>query len=87
MPASHRAHRQWTPAKLISWGERIGAATAGVARAPPSSRSRFIDGGAPVCGLLADTLISRFADHLPYYRQKTINSRPGTNTLLSTRAA
>ena len=27
MPASHRAHRQWTPAKLIGWGERIGAAT------------------------------------------------------------
>ena len=25
MPASHRAHLQWTPAKLISWGERIGA--------------------------------------------------------------
>jgi transposase len=32
MPASHRAHLQWTPAKLISWGERIGAATAGVVR-------------------------------------------------------
>jgi len=32
MPASHRAHRQWTPAKLIGWGERVGAATAGVVR-------------------------------------------------------
>ena len=32
MPASHRAHLQWTPAKLIGWGERIGAATAGVVR-------------------------------------------------------
>ena len=32
MPASHRAHRQWTPAKLIAWGERIGAATAAVVR-------------------------------------------------------
>jgi len=32
MPASHRAHRQWTPAKLIAWGERIGAATGGVVR-------------------------------------------------------
>lgn len=32
MPASHRAHAQWTPAKLIAWGERIGAATAGVVR-------------------------------------------------------
>jgi transposase len=32
MPASHRAHRQWTPAKLIAWGQRVGAATAGVVR-------------------------------------------------------
>lgn len=32
MPASHRAHAQWTPAKLIAWGARIGAATAGVVR-------------------------------------------------------
>ncbi len=32
MPASHRAHLQWTPAKLIAWGERVGAATAAVVR-------------------------------------------------------
>ena len=32
MPASHRAHREWTPARLIAWGERIGAATAAVVR-------------------------------------------------------
>ena len=32
MPASHREHLQWTPAKLIAWGERIGAATAAVVR-------------------------------------------------------
>lgn len=32
MPASHRAHRQWTPAKLIAWGERLGAATGAVVR-------------------------------------------------------
>jgi transposase len=32
MPASHRAHRQWTPAKLVAWGQRVGAATAGVVR-------------------------------------------------------
>jgi transposase len=28
MPASHRAHREWTPAKLIAWGERVGVACA-----------------------------------------------------------
>jgi transposase len=32
MQASHRAHRDWSPAKLIAWGARIGVATAGVVR-------------------------------------------------------
>jgi transposase len=32
MPVSHRAHREWTPAKLIAWGERIGVAAAAVVR-------------------------------------------------------
>ena len=32
MPASHRAHREWTPQRRIAWGERIGAATAAVVR-------------------------------------------------------
>jgi transposase len=32
MPASHRAHLQWTPQRLLAWGERIGAATAAVVR-------------------------------------------------------
>ncbi|WP_332745310.1 IS21 family transposase [Hydrogenophaga sp.] len=30
MPASHRAHLQWTPGKLIDWGKRIGVSTAAV---------------------------------------------------------
>ena len=25
MPAAHRAHREWTPQRLIAWGERVGA--------------------------------------------------------------
>ena len=28
MPAAHRAHMEWTPQRLIPWGESIGAATA-----------------------------------------------------------
>jgi transposase len=32
MPASHRAHREWTPAKLINWGERVGMACAALVR-------------------------------------------------------
>ena len=38
-------------------------------------------------GLLAYTLISRFADHLPYYRQEAINARSGVHTPRSTLAA
>lgn len=30
MPASHRAHLQWTPGKLIDWGQRIGVSAAAV---------------------------------------------------------
>jgi transposase len=30
MPASHRAHLEWTPQKLIDWGLRIGVSTAQV---------------------------------------------------------
>ena len=30
MPASHRAHLEWTPQKLIDWGRRIGVCTAAV---------------------------------------------------------
>ena len=27
MPAAHRAHRDWTPQRLIAWGQRMGLAT------------------------------------------------------------
>lgn len=33
-----------------------------------------VDGGIPASGLVAHTLISRFVDHLPYYRQEPINA-------------
>ena len=48
---------------------------------------QIIDGGMPASGLLAHTLISRFIDHLPYYRQETINARSGVHTPRSTLAA
>jgi transposase len=32
MPKSHQAHLQWTPSRLIHWGETVGAATAEVIR-------------------------------------------------------
>lgn len=46
-----------------------------------------VDGGIPASGLVAHTLISRFADHLPYYRQEAINARSGVHTPRSTLAA
>ena len=46
-----------------------------------------VDGGMAASGLLAHTLISRFADHLPYYRQEGINARGGVHTPRSTLAA
>lgn len=52
MPASHRAHRQWTPAKLVGWGERIGAATAGVVRWQMEHRTHPEQGYRACLGLM-----------------------------------
>jgi transposase len=49
--------------------------------------AQIIDGGIPASGLVAHTLISRFVDHLPYYRQEAINARSGVHTPRSTLAA
>ncbi len=51
------------------------------------SEPEIVEGGVAASGLLAHTLISRFVDHLPYYRQETINSRSGVHTPRSTLAA
>lgn len=48
---------------------------------------QIIDKGMPSSGLLAHTLVSRFVDHLPYYRQEQINARSGVHTPRSTLAA
>jgi transposase len=52
-----------------------------------AAEPQVIDGGMPASGLLAHTLISRFVDHLPYYRQETINARSRVHTPRSTLAA
>jgi transposase len=41
----------------------------------------------PTPGLQAHTVISRFVDHLPYYRQEQINARAGVHTPRSTLSA
>jgi transposase len=38
MPKSHRAHVEWTPSRLIHWGETVGSATAEVIRAILASK-------------------------------------------------
>ena len=48
---------------------------------------QIIDSGMPAAGLVAHTLVSRFVDHLPYYRQEQINARSQVHTPRSTLAA
>jgi transposase len=48
---------------------------------------QIIDGSIAASGLVAHTLISRFVDHLPYYRQEAINARSGVHTPRSTLSA
>jgi transposase len=52
MPASHRAHLQWTPAKLMAWGERVGAATAAVVRWQMENRPHPEQGYRACLGLM-----------------------------------
>ena len=52
MPASHRAHREWTPAKLIAWGESIGVATGDVVRWQMEHRPHPEQGYRTCLGLL-----------------------------------
>ena len=47
----------------------------------------IIDKGMPAEGLIAHTLVVRFVDHIPYYRQEQINARSGVHTPRSTLAA
>jgi transposase len=47
---------------------------------------QIIDGGIAASGFAAHILISRFVDHLPYYRQEAINARSGVHTPRSTLA-
>ena len=48
---------------------------------------QIIDKGMPAPGLIAHVLVSRFVDHLPYYRQEDINARSKVHTPRSTLAS
>lgn len=47
---------------------------------------QLIDKGLPAPGLVAQVLVSRL-DHIPYYRQETINARSGVHTPRTTLAS
>jgi transposase len=49
--------------------------------------AQVFDNALPTPALQAHTVISRFVDHLPYYRQEQINARSGVHTPRSTLAA
>ena len=47
---------------------------------------QVFDNAIPTPGLQAHTVVSRFVDHIPYYRQEQINARSGVHTPRSTLA-
>jgi len=49
--------------------------------------SQVFDNALPTPGLQAHTVVSRFVDHIPYYRQEQVNARAGVHTPRSTLAA
>ena len=53
------------------------ACTEGVAQAP--APARLIEGGLPTDATVAQVLVSKYADHLPLYRQAQIFARQGVN--------
>ncbi len=59
MPASHRAHLEWTPAKLIAWGQRIGVSTAAIVTWQLEHRPHPEQGYRACLGLLA--LVRRYS--------------------------
>ena len=59
MPASHRAHLEWTPAKLIDWGRRIGVSAAAVVTWQLEHRPHPEQGYRACLGLLA--LVRRYS--------------------------
>ena len=56
----------------------------GVVQAP--APARLIEGGLPTNGTVAQVLVSKFADHLPLYRQAQIYARQGLTLDRSTLA-
>jgi len=55
-------------------------------RHPGTAPARLIEGGLPTEATIAQVLVSKFADHLPIYRQAKIYARQGVRLDRSTLA-
>ena len=83
MPASHRAHLEWTPSRLISWAQSTGSATAELVTQILETRPHPEQGYRSCLGILrlgkthgADRLeaASRRAIHLRSYSYRTVKN-------------
>ena len=83
MPASHRAHREWTPSRLIRWAEKTGPATAKLVTRILESRPHPEQGYRACLGIMRlgkkhgfDRLeaASRRALHLRAYSYRTVKN-------------
>ena len=83
VPAKVRVIEEVRPKYACRNCERTGADdVAGVVQAP--APAHLIPGGLPTEGLVADVVVSKYADHLPLYRQSQILSRQGVHIERST---
>lgn len=83
IPAKLRVIITRRPKYACRFCEKTGSVNvAGVIQAP--APPRLIEGGIPTEALVADVLVSKYADHLPLYRQAQIFARDGLNIDRST---
>ena len=85
IPAQYRVIVTHRPKFGCRTCEKTGADdVAGVIQAP--APARLIEGGLPTERLVADVVVSKYADHLPLYRQSQIMARQGVRIERSTLA-
>jgi transposase len=85
VPATVRVIVTRRPKYACRTCEKIGADdVAGIIQAP--APARLIEGGLPTEALVADVVVSKYADHLPLYRQSQILARQGVRIERSTLA-
>ena len=78
VPASFRV--------LVTRRPRYGCRTCEAAPVQAPAPPRIVEGGLPTEALIAHVLVSKYADHLPLYRQAQIYARQGVNLDRSTLA-